>query len=459
MAKIVIIGAGLTGLSTAYHLEQQGFFDYALFEQETEIGGLCRSIRNDGFTFDYTGHFFHCNSASTMQLLHNIMSQSTLTNHTRRSYVYSHDTYTPYPYQTNLYGLPPHIIIDCITGFVERKKRKDNGKFSTWVNNYFGSGFAQHFFFPYQEKIFDYPVNKLRTGWVSSVPQTTLTDILQGALSERNIHSIGYNANFWYPKIGGIDNLIHAFGNALKNNLYKNCCAIHIDTIKSVVTFSNGHSEPYEYLVSTMPLTNCLNLINMDSEAKKLLYNSVININLGINRPELSLKHWVYYPEKKYPFFRIGFPHTLGSMAPEGCSSLSIEIATRKNQTPSHINNISKQAVDHVKKLFNISQKDIITEQILLLPHAYVTYDLWREKNINALLKDLETKSIYSVGRYGAWKYTSMYDAIIDGQSIAHQLANHITSMYQPARIDRKTIETILPEKQNPLRRSIKEIL
>ena len=50
---ILIIGAGLTGLSTAYHL---GDVEYQICEKEREVGGLCRSFKQDGFTFDCTGH-------------------------------------------------------------------------------------------------------------------------------------------------------------------------------------------------------------------------------------------------------------------------------------------------------------------------------------------------------------------------------------------------------------------
>ncbi len=41
MARVVILGAGLTGLSAAYHLEQQGIFDYKIFEKNSSAGGSC----------------------------------------------------------------------------------------------------------------------------------------------------------------------------------------------------------------------------------------------------------------------------------------------------------------------------------------------------------------------------------------------------------------------------------
>ena len=53
---ILIVGAGLAGLSTAYHLRG---VPYKILEREREVGGLCRSYVKDGFTFDYTGHLLH----------------------------------------------------------------------------------------------------------------------------------------------------------------------------------------------------------------------------------------------------------------------------------------------------------------------------------------------------------------------------------------------------------------
>ena len=433
MARVVIIGAGLTGLSVAHHLEQQDFFDYALFEQESAIGGLCRSVRTNGFTFDYTGHFFHCINRDILLQLQTIMRQAPLISNMRRSYIYSHETYTPYPYQTNLYGLPTQTIIDCITGFVHRKRFAKTNNFASWVNTHFGKGFAEHFFFPYQEKIFDFPVTKLKTGWVNSVPQTTLEDVLNGALQKRDIHSIGYNAQFWYPKQGGIDHLINCFAHTLKNQIYTNYSANHIDLNKKIVTFSNGHTEHYDQLVSTIPLTRCLHLIGNHTEAKKLLCNSVININLGINRDNLCQKHWVYYPEKQYHFFRIGYPSTLRSMAPNGYSSMSIEIASLPILSDARINTLTQKAIQQVRKIFGLSMQEIITQQTLILPHAYVIYDAWREKHIDTLLENLAKKSVYSIGRYGAWKYSSMYDAIVDGQSTATKLTTLFATHYTPA--------------------------
>ena len=123
MAKIIIIGAGLTGLSAAYHLEQAGYTDFKVFEKEPVIGGLCRSIQQDGFTFDYTGHLLHISDPSFEAIINQYVNKASLNTIQRRSYIYSHDTYTNYPFQTNLYGLPETVIVECILEFIKTTKK------------------------------------------------------------------------------------------------------------------------------------------------------------------------------------------------------------------------------------------------------------------------------------------------------------------------------------------------
>src|SRR3989338_1095811 len=122
MARVVILGAGITGISTAYHLEQLSFSDYQLFEKESTVGGLCRSVIQDGFTFDYTGHHLHINDSYFKELIETVFGFQNMHNITRKSFIYSNKVYTSFPFQMNLYGLPPEIIAECIEGFVTRKK-------------------------------------------------------------------------------------------------------------------------------------------------------------------------------------------------------------------------------------------------------------------------------------------------------------------------------------------------
>lgn len=427
MPRVIIIGAGLTGLSVAYHLEQQNFFDYQIFEAETEIGGLCRSVRQDGFTFDYTGHLLH-GFGSDQKFLDSIMGSETLIKHKRYSAIYSEGIYTAYPYQTNLYGLSATTIMNCIEGYVNRPAKRTAPKnYASWVHAYFGEGFAKHFFFPYQEKIFAYPVNKLRTGWLDSIPSTSLHEILQGTLAYRDCQESGYNAHFLYPQQGGIDHVIKKIAKSLRNSIRTSISLVAIDRSKKFVTLSDGQHYYYDKLILTIPLNETMKLLGM-KESEKLLCNSVININLGIANPSISTNHWTYFPEKEFIFFRIGTPHLLGpSMAPDNCSSLSIEIAQLKEPTADQVKHISEIALSKAQKLFNFSFNELKTQKTLVLKHAYVIYDKWREENLERIVQQLKLASIYSVGRYGSWHYSCMHDAVHQGASTALTIMKELT--------------------------------
>src|SRR5262245_27941044 len=63
-APVIILGAGPTGLSAAYHLGEKAL----LLERETRVGGGCRSLCAGGFTFDMAGHVMVSNDPYVHEL-------------------------------------------------------------------------------------------------------------------------------------------------------------------------------------------------------------------------------------------------------------------------------------------------------------------------------------------------------------------------------------------------------
>lgn len=429
MAQIVILGAGLAGISAAYHLEQKGFFDYLLFEKNSDIGGLCGSLEQDGFTFDYTGHLLHINDPYFQQLIASVVGFEHFNTIHRQSFIYSHNRYTDYPYQMHLYGLPTDVIADCIAGYVKRQSRiKNPQNFKTWVLKQFGAGFAKHFFLPYQKKIFAYNLEQITASWTGRfVPNTSLNTIIEGAL-HRLIEPVGYNAQFFYPKRGGIMFWVKKIAEQHINPIHTNHKVETIDLKEKRIIFANGQIQPFNMLINTIPLDQFLNMIkepsnrSLTSASSKLICNSVLNFNLGIAHPHISDKHWIYFPEKEYPFYRLGFPHNFSEhMTPKNCSSLYGEVAYI-NRSHRWKKDILKKAISKTEELLHIDDKEILVKKIVDISHAYVIYDHWREKNILKLLHELETEKIYSIGRYGAWKYCSMQETLLDGKQIVEKL-------------------------------------
>ncbi|HEV2601314.1 MAG TPA: FAD-dependent oxidoreductase [Candidatus Babeliales bacterium] len=440
MNKVVIIGAGLTGLSAAYHFEQKQDHSFTIFEKEQTVGGLCRSIQQDGFTFDYTGHLLHATDPYFQSFLNNTIGDANLHNITRKSVIYSQNRYTAYPYQIHLHGLPAATIIACINGYINRKTSSDPKTFYQWALHNFGSGFTKQFFIPYQQKIFSYDPRKITASWTGRfVPKTSLLQILHGALHPETQQDIGYNSQFFYPTHGGINQWITAIARKLKTPIATNHSVQNIDLKTKTVIFSNGHTQQYDQLISTIPLSTLLAVIidkpttSFNLARNKLLCNSIINFNIGVNRPDLSEHHWIYFPENKYPFYRIGFPHNIAAHAvPTGCSSLYGEFSYI-NKSKQWIQTTLESALKATQQLLHFSKHDIVTEKTINIPHAYVIFNFWREQHLSRLLNALALESIHSIGRYGAWKYSSMQEAVLDGKEIVETLSAQSTQQSHPA--------------------------
>ena len=166
---IVIVGAGLAGLSAAYHLRG---LPYKILEREREVGGLCRSYVKDGFTFDYTGHLLHFRQTAIKALVESLLPDR-LQRHARKSFVFSHDTYTEYPFQVNTHGLPPEVVRECLLGFIATLTRTsstppaESPSFKQWIIESLGEGIAKHFMVPFNEKLWQVPLDELTSDWVS----------------------------------------------------------------------------------------------------------------------------------------------------------------------------------------------------------------------------------------------------------------------------------------------------
>ena len=431
---IVIVGAGLAGLSTAYHLAGT---PYQLFEREDEVGGLCRSYRKDGFTFDYTGHLLHFRQPEIKALVERLLAGK-LQKHSRKSFIYSHNTYTEYPFQVNTHGLPPEVVRDCLLGFIATLTTMPSPiapkdpSFKEWILGNLGEGMAKHFMVPFNEKLWQVSLDELTSDWVSwLVPKPELKDVVNGALGIKD-RAFGYNPSFLYPAGDGIKVLPESFLPGIAG-LKKGMELVEVDTKRRRALFQdrrNGESltTHYESLVSTIPVPElvrrCIDLpAHLKEAATGLRWVSVYNLNMGVAREHISDKHWLYFPEPEYPFYRIGFPMNFSpALGRAGCSSMYIEVSHRPADRKS-LEELVAAARSGLERAGILRPADeIVVADVKDLHYAYVYFDRHRARALPAILAELDRRGIYSIGRYGAWEHTSMEDAIGQGKRLAERL-------------------------------------
>ncbi len=428
-SKVLILGAGLSGLSTAWHLQKKGI-DCQLFEKEAQTGGLCRSKKIKGFTFDYDGHLLHFKSNYAFGLVKKLLKKN-LGGHHKSSWVYSYDRYTRYPFQANLYGLPAPVVKECLMGFIESSKNGhccQPGNFLEWINGKFGSGIAKYFMVPYNRKFWTVEPQDMVCSWLEGViPVPSLNQIVEGTIKE-NKKPLGYNAHFWYPKHGGINELPAALTGSLKN-IHRGSEVIEIDLVNKQIRVSSGQSVKYDVLISTIPLPELPGLAKGLPAAqaalfKKLRWNSIFNFNIGLCGREYLGRHWVYFPDPQISFFRAGFFHNFSpSLAPKGTSALYTEVSYSKDARPDK-NRIIGRILSDLRKVGIISTgQKIIAEDINDIKYGYPIYDHVYEQVRREIAGYLKSRDILLAGRYGSWRYLSMEEVILDARHVAAEAA------------------------------------
>ncbi len=415
--KTIIIGAGLAGLSAAQKLNN----DFLILEKENRPGGLCKTEIIDGFVFDYTGHLLHLRDKNIENFIFKNIKIK-LNKIQRESFIFSCNTYTKYPYQINNYGLPVKIVEENLINFIRTlfRDKKNEKNFKDWVLSYFGSGIAKNFMFPYNEKLWKYPLDKLTIKWMGRfVPQTTLEEIIKGIMPDENIIK-GYNAYFYYPEKGGIETIVKGLYEKVSNKVKLNTYVQSVD-IKNKVLYLKNSSIKYDNLIVTMPLKQFLKISGLSEFSKYLKATSVYALNIGFKTKEKIERNWIYIPEKKYSFYRLGFPHTFSkyNTPDDNFNSLYAEVSY-SGKIPKSIND--KIIKDLIKIGILRNKRDIKIIYPMILKDAYVIYNKEREQIVSEIKERLKKSGIYLAGRWGNWEYSSMEDAILEGFEVAKEI-------------------------------------
>ncbi|MBI3551285.1 MAG: FAD-dependent oxidoreductase [Elusimicrobia bacterium] len=429
---VLILGGGLAGLSTAHHLNRLGSLSALVVETGPFVGGTAGTERHGEFLFDHTGHLLHLHDAYGKKFILSLLKGNWAL-HSRSSWIHSQGVATRYPFQANTHGLPWPSAEDCVAGFLKTvhdpRVLPKSPSFRDWCLATFGAGISRQFMFPYNEKLWRGPLSRLTTEWQGRfVPKPAPSEVLYGALMDQK-KFFGYNADFRYPVRGGMQVLPDALAAGLKQGQVRtNCAARFVDLASKTAVVENLGEVQFERLVNTMPLVDFLDLCRPLSASVsvarlRLRYNTVYNLNLGVERPRMSEKHWIYFPEKKYPFYRVGYSSNFSPhLAPRGASSLYIEVSRRCDEKVD-LRTLENQVLSGLRSCGILKSSDKLLAKVWMpIRCAYVVYDFARTPAVAAIFKHLGKIGVESIGRYGAWKYSFMEETILDGKRCAERL-------------------------------------
>jgi protoporphyrinogen oxidase len=435
--KIIIIGAGPTGLGAAYRLNELGYKNWKIVERTSYIGGLSASFKDkEGFTWDVGGHVIFSHYEKFDRMVEEALGGKYL-EHLRESWIRILDRWVPYPFQNNLRYLPKEILHECLVGLlhVSRDGHTKPANFQDWILCTFGEGIAKHFMLPYNTKVWSTPLEDMSKHWIAErVSVVDFERVLKNAILEKDDISWGPNNKFQFPLNGGTGEIFNRIATKFEEHLHCGNELLWIDTKTRSIGYTDGSSDTYDTLITTLPIDQLITKIKNKPDqtaaaGMKLVANSVMIVGIGFDRPDQSRKNWMYFPEKKCPCYRVtyfsNYSHNnvpdinknfslMGEVSYPRGKRLSEEAAVEET-IQGFINTglISESDRHHIKSIFTMD-----------LDYAYPVPTLDRDQALSVMQPYLEAQNIYSRGRFGAWRYEigNMDHSVMQGIEIVDRL-------------------------------------
>ncbi|MBZ0321189.1 MAG: FAD-dependent oxidoreductase [Anaerolineae bacterium] len=417
--KIVILGAGPTGLGAAYRLQELGYRNWSIYDRNNYVGGLATSfVDAAGFTYDIGGHVMFSHYKYFDDLVDKLLGDN-YTEIMREAWVWMMDRFVPYPFQNNIRYLPPDIVLECVMGLIEAQKTPEKiaeaTNFDSLIDAQFGAGIAKHFMKPYNFKVWAHPITHMSRDWLGErVAMPSLERILKNIVFDADDMGWGPNNTFKYPLYGGTGGLYTPFLKYVGDHLTLNKNVVAVDEESKRVFFSDGDIVEYDLLLTTMPLDLLVNRMYHAPEQVRqatqgLHHSSGLIVGVGVNRPCPSEKCWLYFPEATSPFYRVTYLSNYSPyIVPDGDHFLLLTETSSSEHKPEDPTTIIDRVINGLLNVRLLEPSDldrIVTTYLIEVDYSYPVPTIDRNKSLATIQPYLRQHDIYSRGRFGAWEY------------------------------------------------------
>lgn len=431
--KIAILGAGLSGLSSAWILSEKKGLEVDVIEKHGVVGGLAKSVTFDGFTADLGPHRFHSDDGRIIGRI-NALFDNQLQLKNRKSRIYMQGRFFDYPLKpvNAIWTMPPltslHILVDYIR--VKFQNHGDNS-FEDWVVNRFGRTLYDIYFGPYTEKLWGISPSKISPEWASErITLLGLGDAIKKSLIKPKNTPRTYISRFYYPKSGGIGEISKRISERVVSNegkIYLDSRMIGFGVSKNrieSITLEKRGAKKYDIVVSSIPITELVKLLpdvpnEVVEAANRLRFRAVIFAYLTVGNKNISDDHWIYIPDKSIIFNRISEPRNFSiNNTPLDKNVMCAEITCDYGDGVWNMNENSliDRIKDDVGELGFARKGEIVSWFIHRERYAYPIYDLDYKKNLDVVKRHLKNiRNLTLMGRSGLFRYDNMDQSIEGG--------------------------------------------
>jgi protoporphyrinogen oxidase len=417
----IVLGAGISGLSAAYHLGLKGYKP-TVYEQDSEWGGLCGNFMIDGFRFDKAVHLSFAKSEYVQELF---KKSTKIIGHPPIASNYYKGYWLKHPAQNNLAPLPSDEKVKIITDFIENKdtERKVTN-YEEWLRAQYGDYFAENFPMKYTRKYWTVEASELSTTWCGARwYKPSIPEVLEGAFTTETPNTY-YADEMRYPATGGYKSFLSIMAKNSTIKLNKKAIAINSDSKE--IRFEDGSKESYQHLISSLPIPYVVSILNdvpqnVIKASERLYTSSVAIVSLGFSKPDIPEYLWYYIYDEEYLPARCYSPSMKSpDNAPKGCSSVQFEIYfSREKALTLEGDELINHIVDKGIKMKLFNKEDIVVKDVRILPYGNVVFYKGMEADREIVQNYLESINIHRVGRFGEWAYLWTDQSLLSGKKVS----------------------------------------
>jgi protoporphyrinogen oxidase len=427
---IGIIGAGPSGLAVSLFLNQP----CDIFERENHVGGHAASFIQDGFTFDYGPHILFSRDKEILDFIVASLVEN-VSKCRRNNKIFFKDRLVKYPFENDLHSLPLEDNYACLKGFIFNPYKEQYavpGNMKEWLLKQFGEGICARYLFPYNEKVWNIPVEQLSMAWADRIPNPPAEDILKSSLgysTEGYLHQLYY----FYPQVGGYQAISEAWKTAATIQFNASIKQISwMPAGKIQLLDENGRQHEYKQIISTMPVHELIHCLDREipqdilDAIDRLIVNPMYVVSFGIRGVDQNQYTAVYFPDADFLVNRISYPCTFSAKnGPAGHWSLQAEITCAKTatawfQTDDEILHHTKEGLQ--KRGLLPADEDIVLQRVDRKEQSYVVYDVGYEACADKVRQWFASIGIQLLGRFSYFEYVNVDMAVSRAVEIAMNL-------------------------------------
>ncbi len=405
MKRIAIIGAGVSGLSTAHFLKNR--YDVTVFEKENIPGGLIKCRRVNGSLFHTCGgHVFNSKRQDVLDWFWTIfVREEEFSKADRNSVVFMEDGFiVPYPIENHMYLFCPDIQKKFVQDLVVMAKNEElePQNFEEFLKGRFGKTLYNLYFKPYNEKVWRCDLKQVPLSWLEGkLPMPTVAEMIFNNINHVKEKSF-VHATFWYEKNNGSQYVANKLAEGLDIRYNADIKQLLLKDDKWEIQGQLFDKVVYCGNIKDMAkAVQGVDISAYTSDIEALEYHGTTAVFCEIDKNSYS---WIYQPSRQHESHRI---ICTGNFA---TTNNGKDVAgDRITATIEFTDEISKDAI-----LDNLSRIPLHPKYLdhHYNPYTYPIQDVHTREMIQSLKKELTPHGFYFTGRFADWEYYNMDVAI-----------------------------------------------